>query len=265
MPAGGPRRGVDLATGAPVNTSGAAVRAPARRARSAGRSQRHRRATATTCSPATARACSGARPIRTARSTSCRARWSRAVTRRISRSSTRCAAPPSTPTRVSARSTSLNDPDTFDFLSATLGGLGGFAGPLLTGAETIRAVGSPLDPISSPEQLTGQFASFQFLAINPNGALNFTAQDLGLNLPPASAALLGCGAGFASPCSRQQSRAWGADPAIAASRRPPADRRDRPPEHRRQRSHPGVRASRRRSMRMHWSVSPRAALPTCRA
>ena len=40
---------------------------------------------------------------------------------------------------------SLNDPDTFDFLSATLGGLGGFAGPLLTGTETIRVVGSPLE------------------------------------------------------------------------------------------------------------------------
>jgi hypothetical protein len=37
----------------------------------------------------------------------------------------------------------LNNPDTFDFISAILGGLGGFGGIVLDGTQTIRVVGSP--------------------------------------------------------------------------------------------------------------------------
>ena len=108
----------------------------------------------------------------------------------------------------------LNNPDTFDFISAILGGLGGFGGIVLDGTQTIHVAGSPLESIASPEQLTNAFQSFQFMAVNPKGAQNFTSQDLGLNLKTEQSALLGCGPNYASPCSKQQARAWAADPAI---------------------------------------------------
>ena len=215
MPAGGPRRGVDLASGAPVNTSG-------------GRCQLRFGASGLRVGPngipgdgddafPSAGSCllwgapdpNGAQhllpgSVVAASHTANQSLFHALCSASFDADYGQCSLD------------SLNDPDAFDFLSATLGGLGGFAGPLLTGTETIRPAGSPLESIASPEQLTNAFASFQFLAINPNGAQNFSAQDLGLNLPPASAALLGCGPGFASPCSRGQGRAWGADPSIVA-------------------------------------------------
>ena len=110
----------------------------------------------------------------------------------------------------------LNNPDLFDYISAILGGLGSLGGAVLLGTETIHVAGSPLESISSPEQLTSEFASYQFMAVNPKGSQSFTGQDLGLNLQPEQAALLGCGPAYASPCSKQQARAWANDPAIVS-------------------------------------------------
>ena len=109
----------------------------------------------------------------------------------------------------------LNNPDTFDFISALLGGLGFFGGLVLNGTETIHTANSPLESISSAEQLTSAWQSFQFMAVNPKGGQDFTSQDLGLNLQTEQAALLGCGAAYANPCSRTQARIWQADPAIS--------------------------------------------------
>ena len=60
--------------------------------------------------------------------------------------------------------------------------------------------------------------------MNPKGAQGFTSQDLGNNLTTEQAALLGCGPSYANPCSKQQGRAWAADPAIAGDlKRTPDD------------------------------------------
>jgi hypothetical protein len=108
----------------------------------------------------------------------------------------------------------LNDPDALDFISSLLGGLGGLGGLALAGTEKIR---TPDNPLESIELRNPGIKEFQFMAVNPQGPQDNFAQDLGLNLPRGSAALLGCGEAFANPCSKKQAQVWAMDPAIAAS------------------------------------------------
>ncbi len=114
----------------------------------------------------------------------------------------------------------LNNPNTFGFISNILGGLGRFGSIVLDGVDTIRPVGSP-DPFSVIDSNT---LSVQWLAVNKRQPINEFGNDLGLNLVPEQAALLGCGAAYASPCSRFQGQQWEETPAIANSlKRNPTD------------------------------------------
>jgi hypothetical protein len=107
----------------------------------------------------------------------------------------------------------LNDTNTFGLQSFVLGGLGGLGALALEGASTIRT--GPLDNLG--QTLGSEFMSFQFLAVNPLGPQDSGSQDIGLNFERGQAALLGCGAGFASPCSSTQEQIWANDPAITGS------------------------------------------------
>ncbi|HTO53719.1 MAG TPA: hypothetical protein VMR50_10050 [Myxococcota bacterium] len=111
----------------------------------------------------------------------------------------------------------LNNPDTFDFVSAIIGGLGLLGQVVTDGVDTIRT--QPNGLISIGVQ-TESVLQYQFQAINPKGPQSLQGQDLGLNLQPEQAALLGCGTAYANPCSKQQGLVWQADPAIVASLNP---------------------------------------------
>ncbi len=106
----------------------------------------------------------------------------------------------------------LNGTNTFG-LQSVLGGLGGLGSLALEGTGTIRT--GPLDNLG--QTLGSEFTSFQFLAVNPLGPQDPGSQDIGLNFERGQAALLGCGAGFASPCSSTQAQIWANDPAITGS------------------------------------------------
>jgi hypothetical protein len=106
----------------------------------------------------------------------------------------------------------LNNPDTFDFISKLLGGLGGLGAIVLDGTETIRTTPNGYETL--PFSLSGDFKSFQFQVINPKGGENGIAQDLGVNMQPEQAALLACGPAYANPCSALQASLWNNDPAI---------------------------------------------------
>ncbi|MFI5317026.1 MAG: hypothetical protein ACHQ6T_15100, partial [Myxococcota bacterium] len=108
----------------------------------------------------------------------------------------------------------LNYPDTFGFVSSILGGLGGLGAIVIDGTETIRTTPNGYDNLTA--QFGTEFKLSQFQAINPNAvnAQNPISQDLGVNLQPEQAALLGCGPAYASPCSKLQAAIWNADPAI---------------------------------------------------
>ena len=107
----------------------------------------------------------------------------------------------------------LNNPSQLGFTSAILGGLGNLGSTVLDGAETIRTTASGLDNIA---QASGNdFKQVEFLAINPLHGQDDFEQAVGLNLERAQAALLGCGPDFASPCDQTQSQLWQSDSAIA--------------------------------------------------
>ena len=89
----------------------------------------------------------------------------------------------------------VNDPDTFGFISQILPGSARWAAIVLDGTDTIRA---PSDGVNQRQSVL--FLNSQFLAANPL-VRRRRHQDLGLNLQPEQAALLGCGAAYASPCS----------------------------------------------------------------
>ncbi len=115
----------------------------------------------------------------------------------------------------------LNNPGTFGFISNILGGLGGLGALVLDGTDTIRTQPNGYDNVG---QQLGSFLETEFLAVNPKGRQDSFDQDLGLNLLPEQAALLGCGAAYASPCSSAQAQVWALDPAILASlKRRPGD------------------------------------------
>ncbi|HTO06085.1 MAG TPA: hypothetical protein VMR86_03435 [Myxococcota bacterium] len=114
----------------------------------------------------------------------------------------------------------LNYPDTFNFVSAILGGLGGLGGIVVDGIETIHIEPNALSDLT-PQ---GNFKNLQFIAINPRvgGSAGQIEQDLGFNLQPEQAALLGCGPAYANPCSNNQAVQWQKDPAINNSLHPSA-------------------------------------------
>ena len=105
----------------------------------------------------------------------------------------------------------LNYPAEFGLLSNALSGLGVLAGILIDGAETIRAV-----PNGVVQRGSDAFKFTQFLPLNPLAPQTQADQDLGV-LQSGQAALLGCGAAYASPCSVMQTGQWGSDAAISTS------------------------------------------------
>jgi len=108
----------------------------------------------------------------------------------------------------------LNYPLDFGPISNILSGLGFLGGILLDSVETIQRTN--LDGSTSVIQRgSSDFVGQQFLAIEPLASPNQDFQDLGVSLQPGQAALLGCGAAYASPCSEVQRSRWTADPAIA--------------------------------------------------
>ncbi len=116
----------------------------------------------------------------------------------------------------------LNNPDTFGFISVILGGLGGLGSIVLDGTETIRTQPNGYD--NAAQQISSDFKAVEFQAVNPIAGQDTFVQDLGLNLVPEQAALLGCGPAYASACSQQQALVWATDPAITGSlRRLPTD------------------------------------------
>ena len=115
----------------------------------------------------------------------------------------------------------LNNPLTFDFVSSILGGVGSLGGAVLDGVGTIRVAGS----YDSAEVQNSGFLGVVFQAVNRIApSQGVFPDDLGTNLVPEQAALLGCGAAYASPCSDQQRQLWKGDPAILDSlKRTPLD------------------------------------------
>jgi hypothetical protein len=106
----------------------------------------------------------------------------------------------------------LNDPRTLGLYSQVLSGRASLGGVLLDGLETVRTPTTRVMPRGSPV-----FRQTHFLAINPLAGQTDDNQDLGNVATHEQAALLGCGVGFASPCSRQQALRWLNDPAISAT------------------------------------------------
>jgi len=113
----------------------------------------------------------------------------------------------------------LDELDNANFFGPVYDVLGGYtllSGSVLDGFDLVRSVGSPYDTLNVTQT---DALDHQFLFINPR-ASNPTRQidqDVGVNLQPAQAGLLGCGVDFASPCSLIQGSQWNSDPSIRSS------------------------------------------------
>jgi len=110
----------------------------------------------------------------------------------------------------------LNHPPQFGLLSYILSGLGALSSVVLDGVDTIvpvQADGSTTVVQRGSLVVTSTLT----LPVEPLALQDPQFQDLGRSLRPASAALLGCGPAYASPCSLGQAQAWLSDPAIRAA------------------------------------------------
>jgi len=110
----------------------------------------------------------------------------------------------------------LNNPDTFTAVAGLLGGYALVSAAVLQGVDGIRTTDDPFDTVGFRD---GNILTDTFMSINPRsptvGAQ--ASDDIGFNLQPAQAALLGCGPVYANPCSGLQGSQWAADPSIRAA------------------------------------------------
>jgi hypothetical protein len=107
----------------------------------------------------------------------------------------------------------LNQPLEFGLLSGVLSGLGVFGSIVLDGLESIQPE-NPDGTTSVIQRGSNALLGSLLLPVEPLLLQDQAVQDLGLSLRPPQSALLGCGPGYASPCSSGQRSLWLGDAVI---------------------------------------------------